>query len=99
MSRTIWKYDLGIDQVAKIDIPADSVFRHAGIDPEGKLCAWVEVDNEFWELERHTFGIFMTGQVIPDDWEYCSTESVGKVVVHVYHYKKLEAPPAEEEES
>jgi hypothetical protein len=86
MSRTLVKYDLGSTTTSDHDTPKDAQLRHAGLDPEGKLSVWMEVDNEYTETETHTFGIFADGLPIPDDWTYCSSVRVGSFMLHVYHH-------------
>tara|TARA_Y100000310_G_C20091061_1_gene538287 strand:- start:188 stop:508 length:321 start_codon:yes stop_codon:yes gene_type:complete len=90
MSRTIWKYDLGNRISSEHDLPIDAEFRHAGLDPEGKLCVWMEVDNESTDMERHTFAVFNTGQVIPDGFTFWGSIQVGTFMLHVHHYNKVE---------
>ena len=86
MSRTIWKYDLGSSIISEHETPAGAKFCHAGIDPDGHLCAWMEIDDEFSEQEVHTFAVLKTGEPVPDDWTHMVTIRVAKLMLHVHHY-------------
>jgi hypothetical protein len=86
MSRVIWKYDLGSTTTRDHDLPVGAKLVHAGLDPAGKLCVWMEVDNEYVDTETHTFGVFDTNLPIPDEWTYCDSVHVGTFVLHVYHH-------------
>lgn len=90
MSRTIHKFDLGNKISSEHDLPVGAKFRHTGLDAEGKLCIWMEVDDEATDMERHTFGVFNTAQPIPDDWTYWGSIKVGSFVLHTHHYDKVE---------
>lgn len=90
MSRTIWKYDLGNKIHSEHDLPVRAEFRYTGLDPVGKLCVWMQVDDEAEDMERHTFGVFNTGQPIPDDWTFWGSIKVGTFILHVHHYNKVE---------
>ncbi len=89
MSRVIWKYYVGGAIISDHELPAGAEIRHAGIDAEGRLCVWMQVDDEASDFEKHTFGIFNTGEAIPDDWTYIDSVHVSKLVLHVHHYDQV----------
>jgi hypothetical protein len=69
--KTIHKYQLGMAEVAKVQMPQDaSIIRIDGID--GFLYIWAVVDTEA-PMEERTFHLFKTGAPMPDD-------------IHTYHY-------------
>lgn len=87
MSRTIWKFDIGEQgQTATIETPANPTFIHVGLDPEGKLCVWAEVDDEFEDQDNCLFGIFTDNVKIPDGWVHFRSLVVSKLVFHIYQY-------------
>ena len=90
MSTTIWKYDLGSNIISEHDTPAGAKFLHAGIDPDGHLCVWMRVDDEFSDMEKHTFAVLKTGEPVPDDWNHKATLRVSQLMLHVHHYNKVE---------
>ncbi len=100
MSRVIQKFSLGSRVMAEIELPAGAECRHVALDKElGEICVWMEVDNEFTEMEMHTFGIFNTDDPIPDDWTYLQSIPISKLVLHVHHYDRVELIVVDEEES
>ena len=82
--QTIWKYVINGEG---IDLPKGAVIRSTGHDPRGKLCIWVELDDEFdIELvERHKFHIIGSGHRIPDNGTYLGHVIAGHFVWHIYH--------------
>jgi len=97
MSKTIWKFDLGTNSLSMHDIPAGANYRHVGLDVKDRLCVWMEIDNEYTDMERHTFGIFNTGHPIPDDWLYCDSVIWLGVELHVHRFAELEIVTADSE--
>ena len=89
MSRTIQKFDLGNSITSEHNLPVGAEFRHAALDPDGKLCIWMEVDDEATDMETHTFGTFNTGQMIPDEWSYWGSLQVASFTLHVHHYDRV----------
>ncbi len=90
MSQTVWKYDLGNKPTSDHDIPAGAKFLSAGLNPDGALCVWMQVDDEFTDLETHTFGIFVTGGPVLEGWTHCNTLRVGTLMLHIYHFDTVE---------
>ena len=86
--RTIWPYDLGSNPISKHNMPAGAEFRHAGIDGEGRLSVWMDVDDEFENTELVTFGTFNTQNTIPNDWTYRASVQVGSFCLHIHEYNK-----------
>lgn len=86
MSRVIWVYDLGSASISEHDMPAGAEFRHVGVDAAGKLCAWMNVDNEFEDTVTVTFGFFTEDEPIPDGWMYRGSVHVGSFVLHVHEF-------------
>lgn len=43
-TKSIWKWDLEIVDEQAIKCPRGTKFISAGLDPNGKLCVWAEVD-------------------------------------------------------
>jgi len=42
--KTIYKYPIQITDEQEIQMPCDANVIHAGLDPQGTPCLWVEVD-------------------------------------------------------
>lgn len=93
MSKTIQSIDLGNTTTSDHEMPARAKFLYAGIDGEGKLCVWMEVDDETLDREIHTFGVFNTGMPVPDDWTYCGSVRAGSFVLHAYQHDMIVALP------
>lgn len=43
MTKVIWKFPLVLQSEQEILLPQEHKFIHAGLDPEGALCVWAEV--------------------------------------------------------
>ena len=99
MSRIIRQFDLGNTITSELELPKGAEFCHAGIDGEGKLSVWMQIDDEFSDLVRHTFGVFNTENPIPDDWTYLESIHVGTFVLHVHHYDFVTPVVVDTEES
>lgn len=82
--RTIYKYPL--IPGAETPIPHGSKVVHAGPDPNGVLCVWVECDPR--EFDTSSFSAFGTGHEIPDGWTYGATVKADPFMWHVYYKEK-----------
>jgi hypothetical protein len=82
MSRTIHKFHLAPGTMPQ----RHERFLHAGIDPAGRPCVWLEVrpDEPESGIVRE-FQMFGTGHVVPDEgWEHCGSFVDGPFVWHIY---------------
>ena len=48
--RTIQKFDLGNKMTSEHDLPIGVEFRYTGLDAEGKLCIWMQLDDEATDM-------------------------------------------------
>ena len=44
--KTIYKYPIDVIGWQSLNMPAEAMIIHAGLDPQGALCLWAEVDTE-----------------------------------------------------
>lgn len=79
-NRTIYKYSL---EQRRHRIPALHKVIHAGVDPVGELCVWVEVDASTTEIDVSFFRVG-TGHVVPDGAEHIWSFNDGPFVWHIY---------------
>jgi hypothetical protein len=85
--KTIWKYQLVLEDFQEIEMPKASRIISTGIDPMGDLCIWAEVFTDFSEenKESKTIAIVGTGNPMPiDPVLYIGTVPMGQFVWHVY---------------
>lgn len=83
--RTVYKFPLaGVLAGMPLSVPTVGKIVHAGPDPEGRLCVWV--DHEIGAPLTTQIAIFGTGHPIPDNkWVHGTTFIDGPFVWHVYH--------------
>ena len=85
--RTIYKHQIEITDEQTVMIHGDSgfpVFLHAGLDPVGRPCLWVEQETTF-ELKPHTIYIVGTGKQMPlKAMVHVGSFVQGRFVWHVY---------------
>lgn len=55
--RTIYKYPLMINDYQSVSLPEDYRIVHIGVDPNGQLCLWAEVDTS--KLPAITLPVFV----------------------------------------
>lgn len=94
MSKTTQSYDLGSTSTSDHEMPAGAKFLHAGVDGTGRLCVWMEQDDEQLDREVQTFAVFNTSNPIPDDWSFCASVPVSKLMLHVYRLDDINVLPA-----
>ena len=84
--KTIYKYPINDDPII---IPNDSKIRHVGLDPQGVVCVWVELNtNSECKNMNLQFKITGTGQRMSEDWEnYASSILQGAFMWHIYYRK------------
>lgn len=44
--RTVYKYPMELTDITSVSVPMGALIRDVGIDWEGRLCVWLEVDTE-----------------------------------------------------
>ena len=81
--RTIYKYPVEPGKTATV--PANGKVVHAGYDPNGAPCCWVEHDVQHSQLLTRSVRIFGTGHPIPEGWTYGATFTDGPFIWHVYY--------------
>ncbi len=66
MSKTVWKFPLGLWNEESIIVPEGSVFRSVGMQ-RSKLCVWVEVSTDATLAKcSRTIYVCGTGHLIPE---------------------------------
>lgn len=60
----IWKFPIMAPGTCSIEMPADAKIVSAGLDSDGLVCVWAEVNPEATFKERH-FAAIGTGWKIP----------------------------------
>lgn len=66
MTRSMWKYNLKVTDEQTIEIPRGAYIRSVGLDGEGKLSLWAEVDAELKNVkDKRQITICGTGNPIP----------------------------------
>lgn len=81
MSFVVWKFPTGM--AGKFEVPQNGRLVHAGLDPTGFPCVWIEVDPTA-PTEWRRFAIFGTGQPITPGWLHCGSFVEQLFVWHVY---------------
>lgn len=71
MSRHVFRYRVGLDEVRMHKLTGDPLFTDAQPDSDG-VEFWAEHDDDQPERER-TFMVFGTGQAIPPGAKYVAT--------------------------
>lgn len=80
--RAVYKFPISIGGATMIRTTSTAIFRHFG-DQNGTLCAWLEVDTDAHQLNRH-YQVFGTGHPVPRDAIYRGTALQGAFVWHLY---------------
>lgn len=93
--RRIWKYELterGTGGVATVEMPDKAKILSVGIDLEGRLCVWADVNPDALR-ETRRFVVALTGTMPPSErWQFVGTvtHALHRLVYHVYQ-EKLDA--------
>lgn len=80
---TIWKFPLAIEAEQVVTAPLGAQLLHVGLDPNGQLCVWMQVDPEAG-YRAITFYIVGTGHPIPIETVYLGSVVMGAYVWHVF---------------
>lgn len=92
MKRTIYKYPINIGRTT-IKLPDSHSVIHAGSDPGGRLCIWVELDYvamENGQIYEYEFIVLGTGHMFDNELiegeDFCHIQSFidGGFVWHLY---------------
>lgn len=81
--RTVWKFPLG-EGSAHFTAPAPARPIHAGLDPTGEACVWVEVDDDSPFREERDVVVTGTGTPIPDGAVHIGSFNDNPFVWHVW---------------
>ena len=82
--RTIHKYPLDLVTTQAVRMPAGAIILHTGLDPQGQLCVWAQVDTAK-PTEPTPVWVIGTGQTIPKEaLIHIASAVVGRSVWHVY---------------
>jgi hypothetical protein len=78
---TIHKFPIavGAGVWTDIDLPVGHVVRHVGLDPDGAVCVWIELDTEKPVL-TYVAMVTGTGHEVPRAGRYTITSFAGTVV-------------------
>lgn len=76
--KRVWKYQFMHGAKPEIlAIPVGARFLKCGTQKEpGVVCFWMELNEGTLVHEHRTFRVFVTGETIPDFWEYRGTFQV-----------------------
>jgi len=94
MSRTVWKFELAIEDegtVVKLGAPKPVL---VGLDPFGVQCVWIEHDTDS-PVEIHRYHVHGTGHPIGDGETHVGSFVSGQFVWHVYTERDLTAEAVE----
>ncbi len=85
MARTIWKYPLRITDWQRVSMQRGACILSAGVDPQGQLCIWAEVDPEA-SVEPRDVRIVGTGHGIDLTGysRFVGSVTRGMFVWHIY---------------
>lgn len=83
--RTVWKYELTIDDEIDLFIPGGNPLRVVliGLDPNGAPCLWAEVDPSARKVRRRLY-IRGTGHAVPPSANHLGSFLQGPFVWHVF---------------
>ena len=80
--KTIYKYELQIEDEQNIPMPVGSKIVHVGLDPRGVSCIWAEVETEN-PVENVNFHIIGTGHPLPNELVHVGSFVQGPIVWHL----------------
>lgn len=86
MRSVVWKFVIP----ARVAVPENGRLVHAGADPAGNPCVWIEVDPTA-PPEWRAFGMYGTGRPLPPGWLHC-----GSFLQHFFVWHIYEAPAGAE---
>lgn len=81
--KTIYKYPIQIVDRQTLLIPEGAIVRYLGLDPNGALCLWAEVDKEVESVEI-SIAVVGTGRPVPPKGRHLGSAVQGSFVWHVY---------------
>lgn len=84
----IFKYPIAIEQDGLIKLPVPFKPIHVGLDPNGLLCLWGEVNEDAIQADFRIC-VLMTGQDVPGAKNYVGVRHIGSLqkdwfILHVY---------------
>lgn len=62
--KTIHKFPLAIEGTQEITMPVGASVLTAGVDPNGIVCLWAEVNTDEEKTETRVFALFGTGHPV-----------------------------------
>ena len=84
MEKTIYKYDLTLDDSVSLTLPKGAKFLKVG-HQDGQLRAWFEVELAAgMDLEARTFAWRGTGHIVQDNLEHLESVIMPHYVWHFY---------------
>ncbi len=98
MNTVVWKFAIPLGEVTHLMLPRDAEVVYVGQGHPGsesiKEFSYVWIEASFKETpedqwREYLFAIFVTGEVIPPQWEYAGTFFDGPYVGHVYTYGRM----------
>ena len=94
MNNTIWKFPLKAEETQAIEMPVGARILSAGMDPQGTLCVWAEVE-PFKDLtEFRKVWVIGTGHTLgPDNPRFLGSVLMGPFIWHVYCDRGEPLPP------
>jgi hypothetical protein len=83
MARVIWKYNFEIKSYNNIEVPSGGRVLHTGLDPDGNLAIWIDVDplNIKRPMVVYVVG---TGDEVPNKI-YAGSIVQGPFVWHIFY--------------
>ena len=90
--RTVYKYAIErIESKGELTLmlPSDAVIVHVGIDPNGKVCIWCELDPERPQVPRQLY-VKATGDPIEDGLRHIGSFVNPPFVWHVYQSRWIQ---------
>lgn len=85
--QTVWKAVIKHTEDARIKLPLGAKLVHVGLDSNEDPCVWYQCDPQQVIKEERQFGIYGTGGMVPDCWEYVGTFMEETFVWHVFENK------------
>lgn len=86
--RVIWKFPLapGAPSRQMVSMPVYARLLSVGLDPQGELCVWAEVDPEEKRRQHVFFTVLGTGHPFPPEpmGPFIGTVSMAPLIFHVY---------------
>lgn len=94
--KTIWKYELTVNDMQEVMMPSDAKVVSFGTDPNGVVCIWalVETDNSILPLHARLFRLAGTGHPLPPnihDYRFIGTTNMGMYVWHLFEFRPVQS--------